>query len=243
MRMNNFVVLESEYGKFIVNRHCAYQAEYLIKTGRPHIQEELEKILTVVGRLPENCTVIDAGANVGLVAIPIAQAIATRGGFVHAFEAQRIMSYALAGAAALNDLENLIVHHKAVGASIGTIGIPKLDYAKPQDFGELSLVGQKGGAECSVQTITIDSLNLERLDFLKIDVEGMEIDVLRGGRNTIERDQPFAWVEYWKSDINGIKAQFAGLDYKFFIMDKLNMLCAPTAKVAQYGLTIKAQEI
>ena len=40
-----------------------------------------------------------------------------------------------------------------------------------------------------------------------------------------------------------IKAQFAGLDYKFFIMDKLNMLCAPTAKVAQYGLTIKAQEI
>jgi hypothetical protein len=39
-----------------------------------------------------------------------------------------------------------------------------------------------------------------------------------------------------------IKAQFAGLDYKFYVMDRLNMLCAPTAKAAQFGLSIKADE-
>ena len=125
MGMNNFVVIESEYGKFIVNRHCDYQAESLIKTGWPHIQEELAKILTLVGRLPENSIVVDAGANIGLVAIPIAQAIAQKGGIVHAFEPQRIISYALAGAAALNDLENIVVHAKAVGASVGMVGVPK----------------------------------------------------------------------------------------------------------------------
>jgi hypothetical protein len=37
MRVNNFTVIESEFGRFIVNRHCAHQAESLIKTGRPHI--------------------------------------------------------------------------------------------------------------------------------------------------------------------------------------------------------------
>jgi FkbM family methyltransferase len=243
MKTNNFVVIESEYGKFIVNRHCAYQAESLIKTGRPHIQDELQKILTLVGRLPENCVVVDAGANIGLVAVPMAQAIASKGGIVHAFEAQRAMSYALAGASALNDLENLIVHHEAVGAFEGTLGIPRLDYAKPQDFGEFSLLTQQSGATDQVKVATIDSFDLPRLDFLKIDVEGMEIDVLKGGSNTIKRDQPFAWVEYWKSDVNGIKAQFADLDYKFYIMDKLNMLCAPVAKSAQYGLSINAQEI
>jgi FkbM family methyltransferase len=243
MKTNNFVVIESEYGKFIVNRHCAFQAESLIKTGRPHIQEELDKILALIGRLPANCVVVDAGANIGLVAIPVAQAIASKGGVVHAFEAQRVMSYALAGAAALNDLENLVVHHEAVGAFEGALGVLKLDYGKPQDFGSLSLLDQRSGASDQVKVVTIDSLDLPRLDFLKIDVEGMEVDVLYGGSNTIKRDQPFAWVEYWKSDINNIKAQFAGLDYKFYVMDRLNMLCVPTGKSAQYGISINAQEL
>src|ERR1700749_1248501 len=110
MKINNFVVVDSEYGKFVVNRHCAYQAESLIKTGRPHIDDELQKILTLVRQLPDGCLMVDAGANIGLVSIPVAQLIASRGGLVHAFEPQRLMSYALAGAAALNDLENLIVH-------------------------------------------------------------------------------------------------------------------------------------
>ena len=43
MPVNNFTVIESRYGKFIVNRHCAHQAEYLIKTGRPHIQDEAQQ--------------------------------------------------------------------------------------------------------------------------------------------------------------------------------------------------------
>jgi FkbM family methyltransferase len=243
MSINNFVVIESEYGKVIVNRHCAYQAENLIKSGRPHIQEELQKILTLVGQLPNNCVAVDAGANIDLVSIPMAQAIAPRGGVVHAFEAQRIMSYALAGGAALNDLENLIIHNQALGAFVGTLGVPKLDYGKPQDFGELSLLNQEGGVTDSVKVMTIDSLGLPRLDFLKIDVEGMEVDVLKGGSNTIRREQPFAWVEYWKSNLTEIKAQFAGLDYKFYIMDPLNMLCAPVIKSTQFGLSIEANEV
>jgi FkbM family methyltransferase len=242
LKINNFVAIESEYGKFIVNRHCAYQAESLIKTGRPHIQEELQKILTLVEQLPKGCVAIDAGANIGLVAIPVAHAIADKGGVVHAFEAQRIMSYALAGAVALNDLDNIIVHHKAVGASTTTLGVPKIDYAKPQDFGQLSLRDQQSDPTDFVSVITIDSLSLERLDFLKIDVEGMEVDVLKGGSKTIGANLPFVWVEYWKSDVKEIKAQLAGLDYKFYIMDHLNMLCAPIAKSVQYGLTIQAEE-
>jgi hypothetical protein len=50
-RVKNFTVIESVYGKFLVNRHCAYQAEALIKTGRPHIDDELRKILAIVESL------------------------------------------------------------------------------------------------------------------------------------------------------------------------------------------------
>jgi hypothetical protein len=39
-----------------------------------------------------------------------------------------------------------------------------------------------------------------RIDLLKIDVEGAELDVLRGGRNTIERDRPKILFECWADE-------------------------------------------
>jgi FkbM family methyltransferase len=241
--LNNFTVLDSVYGRFIVNRHCAFQAEALVKTGRPHIDDELKKILTIVNGLPGECVVVDAGANIGLVSIPIAQAVKARGGIVHAFEAQRMMFYALCGAAALNDLENLFVWHRAVGAGPGAIAVPRVDYATPQDFGMVSLVAAPSGeAGETVDLVAIDSLALPRLDFLKIDVEGMEISVLQGARGALQNHLPWCWVEYWKVDREEIKAQFAGLDYKFYLMDNLNMLCAPTERLAASKISIHAPE-
>jgi FkbM family methyltransferase len=242
MKVNNFIVLESEYGKFIVNRYCAFQAESLVKTGRPHIQNELNNILALVEQLPENCVIVDAGANIGLISLPIAKAILSRGGTVHAFEVQRMMFYALCGTAALNDLENLIVHNQALGSANGTLGAAKPDYSQPQDFGLFSLTDQSAALPERVEMTTVDSLGLSRLDFIKIDVEGMEVEVLKGARDSIRRYLPWGWVEYWKSDVNKIKAQFAGLDYKFYLMDELNMLCVPTTRLARTQLTVRAPE-
>src|SRR5205085_1345446 len=98
----------------------AFQAEHLIKHGTPHIQPELNNILAIVNTLPEGCVVVDAGANIGLVAVPIAQQIKQRRGLVYAFEVQRMMCYALCGSAALNDLDNLFVFHKGLGDAPGS---------------------------------------------------------------------------------------------------------------------------
>ena len=242
MKVNNFTVIESEYGRFIVNRHCAFQADALIKTGRPHIQAELNNILTLVGLLPDKCVVVDAGANIGLVAVPIAQAVAARGGVVHAFEVQRMLFYALCGSAALNDLENLIIRNEGLGSSLTTLTSDIPDYGKPQDFGLFSLANHASSGSEKIAVTTIDSLELQGLDFLKIDVEGMEIDVLRGARGSIERHLPWCWIEYWKVSIEDIKTQFNGLEYKFYIMDNLNMLCAPSQKLATSQLKISAPE-
>jgi len=43
--------------------------------------------------------------------------------------------------------------------------------------------------------ITLDSLNVERCDFLKIDVEGYELKVIKGGLNTIQKYKPFIFME------------------------------------------------
>jgi len=73
--VSNFVVIDSIYGKFIVNRHCHFQAETLIKTGATHIEPELKNIFAVVSMLPEGAFALDAGANIGFVSIPLAGAL------------------------------------------------------------------------------------------------------------------------------------------------------------------------
>jgi FkbM family methyltransferase len=242
--VNNFTVIESVYGKFVVNRHCAYQADALIKTGYPHIETELIKILLIVRSLREGSVVIDAGANIGLVSVPIAREIKAKGGIVHAFEVQRMMFYALCGSAALNDLSNLYTHNEALGASTGKVTACQPNYGIPQDFGLYSLVDPiNGPSREDVAVTTIDALGLPRLDFLKIDVEGMELEVLRGGRNAIRDFMPWCWVEYWKVDINQIKASFPGGHYRFFPIDQLNLLCAPISQMIMSGIRIDGCEI
>ena len=241
MPVNNFTVIESDYGRFVVNRYSAYQADFLIKTGRPHLEKELQTLLAIVRTLPAGAITVDGGANIGLIAIPLALALAANGGKVIAFEAQRMMFYALCGGAALNDLENLEAFNKALGAKAGRIRVPRVNYGVEQDFGTVTLTGEPAEGE-EVDLVAIDSLGLPRLDFLKIDVEGMEIDVLKGAATTIRQYHPWCWIEYWKVGEDRIKSVFHGQRYKFFRMDELNMLCAPGER-ASSEIKIHAPEI
>ena len=45
------------------------------------------------------------------------------------------------------------------------------------------------------QVITLDSLGLEKCSFMKVDVEGMEMEVLEGARETIARCRPYLFLE------------------------------------------------
>ena len=239
--MNNFVVIESIHGKFIVNRHCSFQAEALIKTGATHIENELKNIYAVINILPEESVALDAGANIGFVCVPIANWLKNKNGKVYAFEPQKMLYNALCGTASLNDLDNLIIENIAIGSNKGQLKIPKQDYSKPKDFGMVSLAKQEEiSSYDNVKVTSIDNLNLNRLDFLKIDVEGMEIEVLSGAIKTIQQYRPWCWIEYWMIDKNLLLNQFKNLNYKIFTMDTLNVLCAPEEKLKESQLNVNA---
>jgi FkbM family methyltransferase len=152
-----------------------------------------------------------------------------------------MLFYALCGSAAINDLDNFYAHNIALGNAATTIDVPKPDYAIAQDLGLVSLVERP--VEQPVEKVLLrplGGLGLTRLDFLKIDVEGMEIDVLKGAEGLIRSQLPWCWIEYWKVGVPEIKRQFAGLPYKFYVMDKLNLLCAPEERLAASRITVAA---
>lgn len=148
------------------------------------------------GLLSPGGVVVDVGANIGTHALAYAQAVGPEGR-VYSFEPQRMIFNMLSGNLALNRVGNVQARHAAVGEAIGRINVPPIQYgaAGAFNFGALELGAPDLPPGEEVEVITLDSLGLARCDFLKIDVEGMERQVLAGGVETIRRTLPVIYME------------------------------------------------
>lgn len=240
MKVDNFLVLDSVYGKFIVPRTCLFQAEALVKTGRTHIEDELTNIFAIVGTLPTGAIVVDGGTNAGFFTIPVACMTQDRDIRIIAFEPQRQLFQAVGGSLALNGYQHVFLHNVGLGEEPGIAQLPEIDYSVAQDFGTVQLnddttVEEDGWMNDRVVDITsIDAMALPGLDFFKLDVEGYEVPALTGAINTIQKYRPWIWVEYFITGVEPIKESLNKLnDYEFYIVDYQNMLCAPKEKLAQ----------
>jgi len=136
--------------------------------------------------------VIDVGANIGTHTIFFANKVGDRGR-VYAFEPQRPTFQLLCGNVALNALINVVALPYAVGREDGDVRIAVADPRVPNNFGGMSVTALPNGEETRI--VRIDTLDLPRCDLIKIDVEGMEADVLAGARATIEKFRPVIYCE------------------------------------------------
>jgi FkbM family methyltransferase len=249
MTVDNFVVLDSVYGKFVVARTCLFQAEALVKTGRTHIESELANIFAIVDTLPADAVIVDGGTNIGFFSVPVAHRTQGRDIRIIGFEPQRQLFQALSGSLAINGYRHVYLHNCGLGAEPGIAQLPAVDYSIAQDFGTVSLsdettVAEDGWMNDRVVDITsIDAMELPRLDFFKLDVEGYEVPALTGALATIKQHRPWIWVEYFITGADTIKQALNDLDdYAFFIMDYQNMLCAPREKLADIKM-VGVQEV
>ena len=168
---------------------------------------------------------VDCGANIGTHTVEWAKQM-TGWGCVTAIEAQERIYYALAGNVAINNCFNAKLIHAAVGNANGLMKIPQPDYLAPASFGSLELrpqktpedIGQKidytERALVPVRAMTIDSLALKRLDLLKVDVEGMECEVLEGARRTIRQCLPAIIIEHLKTGREKIAGSLQHYGYR-----------------------------
>ena len=157
-------------------------------------------------------TAVDLGANIGGHTIPLAKHIGPQGSLI-AFEPQRVIFTILCGNIALNTLQNVTPIRAAIGAEPATIKVPALDPRHAANFGGLEL----GGGGESVSMMTVDQLQLQSCHFMKIDIEGMEIEALRGAAATIARHRPALYVENDRPDRSAaLIAMLLEADYRLW---------------------------
>lgn len=232
-----FRLAQTAYGHMLVLVNDQPRGQALLATGRAPDHEEIEMLCGLLRNrsrpvkgdgftiFPGKPIAIDVGANMGTHTLAFAD-ICDR---VYSFEPQPVFADLL--------LRNVVLNHRAsravvrvipmaAGASRAARYVPQLPYDTPADYGCVALRDAPGESTMLVEEVTLDDLfpDLERLDLIKIDVEGMEREVLDGAANLIHEHHPILFVEWLRSDRAALESQLSRLGYTDIRVVGLNLL-------------------
>jgi FkbM family methyltransferase len=156
----------------------------------------------------EGTTIIDVGANIGTHTLPLSRWV--QNGRVIAIEAQPVVSFVLRDNCLQNGCLNVQIVNAICGAESGSIEF-RIDYRKEQNLGAISFARGRGNRwrglfywlnrlrglnTVNVPIITLDELCRDELvALIKIDIEGMELDALRGAGKLLARCHPVIYFE------------------------------------------------
>lgn len=152
-----------------------------------------ERELQYLGKIvPRGAMTVDVGANVGLYT----QLLARLSKQVHAFEPSQDMARFLRRTSA----PNVTIHEIALSDQNGEgeLFIPQDESGSVHGLASLEPQIDASGsllASFNVQTARLDTIVDADVAFVKIDVEGHELNVLNGATNLIDRCQPVFLVE------------------------------------------------
>ena len=164
--------------------------------------------------------VIEVGSNIGSHTLALAKTV--NKGVVFAFEPQNVIFQNLCANLSINSITNCLCFNSALSDQKNEeLYYPNLNYSVKDNFGGLSLSSQKSENSLRVNVDTLDNnfSNLQNLKLLKTDVEGMEVNVLKGGFDLIKRTKPFLYLENDPHYIGKSKELIEliwSLDYRIF---------------------------
>ena len=165
----------------------------IIKNGNkwePYMHNIFEKYINL------DSIVLEAGCHIGTHTLKLASLCK----HLHAFEplpsSNKLLNYNLK----TNNITNVSLYCEGLSDLIG-----KTQYAWVLEFnpGCAGLMNNPMPMNCSkpidkpinVKLTTIDTLNLQKLDFIKLDIEGYELNALKGAEETIKKHKPVLCIE------------------------------------------------
>jgi len=165
-------------------------------------QHHKENIPLFARYLPSGSVVFDVGAHAGQYSKLFASLVPS--GQVYAFEPGSYARSILERSIKFTGKRNVFIKPFGLGSKVDSykLNVP-IKNSGSLGFG-LSFVGETKTSKRRVVSEDIDiqtidevakELNLGRLDFIKADIEGFELEMLKGGKETIQRFQPALYIE------------------------------------------------
>jgi FkbM family methyltransferase len=244
-------LVQSKHGPVLVNRHDFYMGQALLKYGE-YSELELQFLLMLL-RFPG--LVIEVGANMGTLTVPLAAELARQGREMLVFEPQPVIFQQLCANLALNGLMNVKALPYACGKENGAVQFAVPDSRALGNFGATSMQASPVAATRTetVQCVRLDDLvGSAEVGMMKIDVEGFELRVLQGCVGILERSKPVLYVEndrleqsaeliqwlmdhdyrlWWHIPLLYNRDNYLGVEEDIYPgIHSINMLCVPRSR-------------
>lgn len=194
-------LVKAKYGHVLYNRFDQYIGRSIQMYGE-YSDAEVELYRKI---LQPGDIVIEVGANIGVHTLPLARLVGDCG-HVYAFEPQRLVFQTLCANMAINSVSNVTCYPCGLGAEQKIVEVVEYESEAPRNFGGVSIdevVLAEGGhtqeVDRKVSKLQVDLLDNLLADvavkLLKIDVEGMEQEVLKGAKKIITKHKPVVYIE------------------------------------------------
>jgi FkbM family methyltransferase len=195
------------------------------------------KVFEAFHEVQNDDVVIDVGAHVGIFTIKAARK--ARNGFVVAIEPHvpnyKLLIYNIAS----NNIKNAIAVNSALSNCSGTaklyIDTQSVGHTIDRKKSSTSCIKERY-AECATQTLDelVDRMKLPKVDFIKINVEGSELNVLKGAERTLGKNNSFLAIaaDHHKGEVEEVSKYLQERGYEPFPYNYMRFVYARKARRA-----------
>ncbi len=193
MNLTKMSIVPTKYGKMHIIDSDKVVSQALTLYGE-WATDEISLLSQIIS--PSMC-VLDVGAFIGTHSLAFSKFVGKKGK-VYSFEPRKEIYAILVENLAINHCKNVTAFNIGLDEKETVLDLPSIDINELVNFGGLALDSDfcsPNTDSYQVNISTIDSLGIEQIDVIKLDVEGMERNVLNGAVETITQCRPIVFCE------------------------------------------------
>lgn len=196
-------------------------------------KQDAFEIRLVKKHIRRNDVVLDIGSNIGYYALILSELVGEKG-FVHCFEPDKRNFEHLKNAVSHHG--NVILNNKAVGPKTELL---KIYTSKNLNVDHRTYKPDEFDKEFEIEAISIDDYlgKQNRVDVIKMDIQGFEMQAVRGMQKTLEKNKSVKLIsEFWPFGLR--KAGSSVSEYYSFLAD-MGFTCYLLEKKSMQKLTLE----